>query len=142
MRTKQNRNTISLQSPQQLTNFRSVAANINLKQLTKQYRGMPSPLSRPRFVCRQVQNAVAATTVLWTETVTSGTYDAPKKTAALYAPDAVLWGTEVCGPDDDLWGTVSESIRETPPQIYAYFVSHGLFVVLCVVGLALFFSIF
>lgn len=72
------------------------------------------------------QNAVAATTLVWTDTVTSGTYDAPKKSAALYAQDAVLWGTEVCGPDDDLWGTVSESIRETPPQIYAYFVSFFL----------------
>ncbi len=60
---------------------------------------------------------------MWTETVTSGTYDAPRKVAALYAEDAVLWGTEVCGPDDDLWGTVSESVRDSPPQIYAYFVS-------------------
>ena len=66
---------------------------------------------------------MAATTLAWTDTVTSGTYDAPKKVAALYAEDAVLWGTEVCGPDDDLWGTVSESVRDTPPQIYAYFVS-------------------
>ena len=66
---------------------------------------------------------MAATTLAWTDTVTSGTYDAPKKAAALYAEDAVLWGTEVCGPDDDLWGTVSESVRDTPPQIYAYFVS-------------------
>ena len=60
---------------------------------------------------------------MWTETVTCGTYDAPRKVAALYAEDAVLWGTEVCGPDDDLWGTVSESVRDSPPQIYAYFVS-------------------
>ena len=66
---------------------------------------------------------MAATTLAWAETVTSGTYDAPRKAAALYAADAVLWGTEVCGPDDDLWGTVSESVRDTPQQIYAYFVS-------------------
>ncbi|CAB1102342.1 unnamed protein product [Ectocarpus sp. CCAP 1310/34] len=55
------------------------------------------------------QKAVADTTLVWKETVTSGTYDAPKKTAALYAEDAVLWGT------------VSEEVRDTPEQIYAYF---------------------
>eukprot|EP00752_Nemacystus_decipiens_P003524 g3250.t1 len=55
------------------------------------------------------QKAVAATTIVWKETVTSGTYDAPKKTAALYAEDGVLWGT------------VSEEVRDTPEQIYAYF---------------------
>lgn len=55
--------------------------------------------------------AVAATTIVWKDTVTLGTEDAPKKTAALYAPDAVLWGT------------VSEEVRETPEQIYDYFVS-------------------
>lgn len=49
--------------------------------------------------------------MVWKETVTSGTYDAPKKTAALYAEDGVLWGT------------VSEEVRDTPEQIYAYFVS-------------------
>lgn len=96
------------------------------------------------FSCRADQNAVAATTLLWTKTVTSATYDAPKKSAALYAQDAVLWGTEVCGPDDDLWGTVSESIRETPQQIYAYFVSLPIYFLLsqsscalCVVGVGL-----
>lgn len=66
---------------------------------------------------------MSETTLAWTETVTRGTYDAPKRTAELYAPDAILWGTEVCGPDDDLWGTVSETVRDTPEQIYAYFVS-------------------
>ncbi|CBJ26228.1 similar to Uncharacterized protein conserved in bacteria with a cystatin-like fold [Ectocarpus siliculosus] len=55
------------------------------------------------------QKAVADTTLVWKETVTSGTYDAPKKTAALYAEDGVLWGT------------VSEEVRDTPEQIYAYF---------------------
>ncbi|CAB1106835.1 unnamed protein product [Ectocarpus sp. CCAP 1310/34] len=55
------------------------------------------------------RQAVADTTLVWKETVTSGTYDAPKKTAALYAEDAVLWGT------------VSEEVRDTPEQIYAYF---------------------
>lgn len=57
------------------------------------------------------RKAVAATTAIWKDTVTSGTYDAPKKTAALYAADATLWGT------------VSEEVRDTPQQIYAYFVS-------------------
>lgn len=82
----------------------------------------PFPLPAPPGPLAD-QREVAATTVAWADTVTSGTYDAPKKAAALYAADAVLWGTEVCGPDDELWGTVSESVRDTPPQIYAYFVS-------------------
>ncbi|CAM9417448.1 unnamed protein product, partial [Ectocarpus fasciculatus] len=55
------------------------------------------------------QKAVAATTIVWKDTVTLGTEDAPKRTAALYAADAVLWGT------------VSEEVRETPEQIYDYF---------------------
>ncbi len=55
--------------------------------------------------------AVAAKTIVWKDTVTVGTPDAPKKTCALYASDAVLWGT------------VSEEVRETPEQIYDYFVS-------------------
>lgn len=50
------------------------------------------------------------------------TYDAPKRTAALYAPDGVLWGTEVHAPDDPLWGTVSEEVRDSPERIYAYYV--------------------
>ncbi|CAM9655777.1 unnamed protein product [Scytosiphon promiscuus] len=64
----------------------------------------PSPPSE-----EEDKKAVAATTIVWKETVTSGTYDAPKKTAALYAEDGVLWGT------------VSEEVRDTPEQIYAYF---------------------
>ena len=55
--------------------------------------------------------AVSETTIVWKDTVTLGTEDAPKKTSALYAEDAVLWGT------------VSEEVRETPEQIYDYFVS-------------------
>lgn len=43
-----------------------------------------------------------------------GTQDAPKKTAALYALDGVLWGT------------VSEEVRDTPQEIYNYFVSAAL----------------
>ncbi|CAN0357424.1 unnamed protein product, partial [Hapterophycus canaliculatus] len=52
---------------------------------------------------------VAATTVVWKDTVTSGAKDTPRKTADLYAKDATLWGT------------VSEEVRDTPEQIYAYF---------------------
>lgn len=51
------------------------------------------------------------------------TCDAPKRAAALYAPDGVLWGTEVHAPDDPLWGTVTEEVRDTPERIYAYYVS-------------------
>lgn len=54
---------------------------------------------------------MAATTIVWKETVTEGEKDTPRKTADLYAKDAVLWGT------------VSEEVRETPEQIYDYFVS-------------------
>lgn len=43
--------------------------------------------------------------------MTSGAKDTPRKTADLYAKDATLWGT------------VSEEVRDTPEQIYAYFVS-------------------
>ena len=74
----------------------------------------PCVLPSAAFVCvggPADREAVAATTMVWKETVTSGTYDAPKKTAALYAEDGVLWGT------------VSEEVRDTPEQIYAYFVS-------------------
>ncbi|CAN0245837.1 unnamed protein product [Ectocarpus sp. 12 AP-2014] len=68
------------------------------------------PTRSRRSSCRFCyQKAVADTTLVWKETVTSGTYDAPKKTAALYAEDGVLWGT------------VSEEVRDTPEQIYAYF---------------------
>ncbi|CAM9529065.1 unnamed protein product [Ectocarpus sp. 12 AP-2014] len=67
----------------------------------------PAPPAAPTE--EEDKAAVAATTVVWKDTVTSGTYDAPKKTAALYAEDGVLWGT------------VSEEVRDTPEQIYAYF---------------------
>ena len=50
------------------------------------------------------------TTVRWKDTVTLGTPEAPRKTADLYALDAVLWGT------------VSEEVRDTPAEIYDYFV--------------------
>ena len=67
-------------------------------------------LRRVLHVCAD-QKAVAATTIVWKDTVTLGTDDAPRRTANLYAEDAVLWGT------------VSEEVRETPEQIYDYFVS-------------------
>lgn len=54
---------------------------------------------------------MAAATVMWTRAVTLGTDEAPRKTAALYAKDATLWGT------------VSDAIRDTPDLIYKYFVS-------------------
>lgn len=49
----------------------------------------------------------------WRDTVTLNTEDAPKKTAALYASDALFWGT------------VSEEVRQTPQQVYEYFVSRS-----------------
>ena len=57
------------------------------------------------------QQAVLKATENWRDTVTSNTDDAPKKTAALYAPDALFWGT------------VSEQVRDKPQQVYEYFVS-------------------
>eukprot|EP00612_Vaucheria_litorea_P000247 CAMPEP_0171455688 /NCGR_PEP_ID=MMETSP0945-20130129/2486_1 /TAXON_ID=109269 /ORGANISM="Vaucheria litorea, Strain CCMP2940" /LENGTH=215 /DNA_ID=CAMNT_0011980985 /DNA_START=105 /DNA_END=752 /DNA_ORIENTATION=+ len=53
--------------------------------------------------------SVCKTTDTWLREVTSGTPDAPKKVTALYAPDAVLWGT------------VSQQVRDTPEEILAYF---------------------
>ncbi|CAN0422298.1 unnamed protein product, partial [Discosporangium mesarthrocarpum] len=53
--------------------------------------------------------AVLATTDIWIETVTSNTPNAPNETAALYSPDAILWGT------------VSEQVRHTPQGILDYF---------------------
>ncbi|CAN0427233.1 unnamed protein product, partial [Pylaiella littoralis] len=55
------------------------------------------------------QKAVMKATENWRDTVTSNTDDAPKKTAALYAPDALFWGT------------VSEQVRDTPQHVYEYF---------------------
>lgn len=57
------------------------------------------------------QQAVLKATENWRDTVTSNTDDAPKKTAALYAPDALFWGT------------VSEQVRDKPQHVYEYFVS-------------------
>lgn len=68
-------------------------------------------------------DSVAQACLAFMETVTMGTYDAPKRTADLYAPDGVLWGTEVHAPDDPLWGLVTEEVRDTPEAIYAYYVS-------------------
>ena len=47
----------------------------------------------------------------WRDTLTSGADDAPEKVAALYAPDALFWGT------------VSEQVRTTPQHVREYFVS-------------------
>ncbi|CAB1118267.1 unnamed protein product [Ectocarpus sp. CCAP 1310/34] len=54
------------------------------------------------------QRAVAAAMMMWTRAVTLGTDEAPRKTAALYAKDATLWGS------------VSDAIRDTPDLIYKY----------------------
>ncbi|CAM9337954.1 unnamed protein product [Ectocarpus sp. 12 AP-2014] len=67
------------------------------------------------------QHAVELTTKLWADTVTLGTFDAPRKAADLYAPDGVLWGTEAFAFDDPLWEYASELVRNTPEQIYAYY---------------------
>lgn len=66
---------------------------------------------------------VARASLEWIEAVTTDAPDAPKRTAALYASDGVLWGTEVHAPDDPLWGTFTEEVRDTPERIYAYYVS-------------------
>ncbi|CAM9922032.1 unnamed protein product [Ascophyllum nodosum] len=60
-------------------------------------------------VLQEDRRGVEETAILWKDTVTSGTSDAPDKTAALYAPDSVLWGT------------VSEEVRDTPEEIFDYF---------------------
>ncbi|CAN0009569.1 unnamed protein product [Ectocarpus fasciculatus] len=55
------------------------------------------------------QKAVDAATRNWRDTVTLNTDDAPKKTAAIYADDALFWGT------------VSEEVRNKPQHVYDYF---------------------
>ena len=63
------------------------------------------------LLCRRTdRTGVEQTTVRWKDTVTLGTPEASRKTADLYALDAVLWGT------------VSEEVRDTPAEIYDYFV--------------------
>ena len=77
-------------------------------------RKLPHPqYARPRvrFCLGAELDEVTAATILWRETVTCGLPDAPEKTAALYAEDAVFWGT------------VSEGVRDTPELVYDYFVS-------------------
>ncbi|CBJ26551.1 similar to Uncharacterized protein conserved in bacteria with a cystatin-like fold [Ectocarpus siliculosus] len=44
-----------------------------------------------------------------------------RQAAELYAPDGVFCGTEIFAPDDPLWGSASEVVRNTPEQIYAYY---------------------
>jgi len=53
--------------------------------------------------------SVDSATRRWMDTVTSGGEDAAEATAALYASDAVLWGT------------VSEEIRASPASVQQYF---------------------
>lgn len=83
-----------------------------------------SPLLQPLLLSpRADQKAVERASTLWMNTLTLGTYDAPRKAAELYTPDGVLWGSEVYSADSPLWGTGDELIRNTPGQIYAYYVS-------------------
>lgn len=73
--------------------------------------GFYNCLFLPLLIVEIDRRGVEKTTIRWKDTVTSGVPDAPGKTAALYAPDGVLWGT------------VSEEVRDTPGEIYDYFVS-------------------
>lgn len=57
----------------------------------------------------KVKKEVLDTTRMWLETVTSNKPTAAVETSALYAKDAVLWGT------------VSEQLRVTPGEILSYF---------------------
>eukprot|EP00752_Nemacystus_decipiens_P011680 g10366.t2 len=67
------------------------------------------------------KEAVSRASLAWIEAVTTETCEAPSRAAALYAPDGVLWGTEVHAPDDPNWGTVTEEVRDTPERIYAFY---------------------
>ncbi|CAM9131500.1 unnamed protein product [Ectocarpus sp. 6 AP-2014] len=58
---------------------------------------------------RADKKAVSAAAIAWTNAVTSGARDAPRRTAALYAEDG------------SMWETVSEEVCNTPQQITAYF---------------------
>ncbi|CAM9556637.1 unnamed protein product, partial [Ectocarpus sp. 13 AM-2016] len=79
------------------------------------------PVSAAAVPVSADEQAVEQTIFSWMETVTSGTYDAPRQAAELYAPDGVFCGTEIFAPDDPLWGSASEVVRNTPEQIYAYY---------------------
>jgi hypothetical protein len=57
----------------------------------------------------KVKKEVLDTTRVWLQTVTSNKPTAAVETSALYAKDAVLWGT------------VSEQLRVTPGEILSYF---------------------
>ena len=48
------------------------------------------PASRAQL---EEESSVKRATDLWLSTVTSGSSEAAQATAALYAPDAILWGT-------------------------------------------------
>jgi len=69
--------------------------------------------TQPAKLARRADDDMAsvdAATRLWMNTVTSGSAaNAPEETSALYAPDAVLWGT------------VAEDVRSTPASIRSYF---------------------
>lgn len=80
-------------------------------------------------LARADQMAVERASANWMVIVTLGTSEAPKQAADLYAPDGVLWGTEVYAPNDPLWEAGSEVVRNTPEQIYAYYVSVAVVVV-------------
>ncbi|CAM9833116.1 unnamed protein product [Ectocarpus fasciculatus] len=88
------------------------------KELSQQ---ISQPPVSPSSVPVSDEKAVEQTIFSWMETVTSGTYDAPRQAAELYAPDGVFCGTEIFAPDDPLWGSASEVVRNTPEQIYAYY---------------------
>eukprot|EP00752_Nemacystus_decipiens_P012506 g11077.t1 len=55
------------------------------------------------------EKAIMKATENWRDTLTSGKPTAPEEVAALYAPDALFWGT------------VSEQVRTTPKHVREYF---------------------
>ncbi len=57
----------------------------------------------------KAEKEVAKMTDIWLNTVTSGSQEVVDEVVALYAENGVLWGT------------VSEQVRDTPPEIRNYF---------------------
>eukprot|EP00903_Cladosiphon_okamuranus_P017885 g16458.t1 len=85
---------------------RFAVANLPMKQLPIAHVGARSffssgPSAEEKSVMAAVEN--------WRDTLTSGADDAPTKVAALYAPDALFWGT------------VSEQVRTNPTHVLEYF---------------------
>ncbi|CAM9090501.1 unnamed protein product, partial [Scytosiphon promiscuus] len=91
----------------------STMSGLNVSQQATRLAAVKIPLRQlsagSKVTMTPEMKAVEAATNEWKDTVTLNTDDAPKKTAALYAPDSLFWGT------------VSEEVRSEPEHVRDYF---------------------